>query len=249
VTVLAIDSATEVLSVAVSRERADRSDSPDLLVSTRDTGLHHGRSLMPLVDELLRAAGLVPADLDLIACTRGPGSFNGLRIGMATAKGLAASVAALRGSSAAPLVSVPTLAVMAYPHAASGVLVVPVIDGRKGRYYAAAFSGGERCMEDVDLSPAEILVRATALAARAAGTGENRTARIIVTGPHAPEFCDSLGKTDDLSCDPLPRRGHARALLHLAIEAYRNNGPDSPSQGPLYIRGSDAEISRGRKEQ
>ena len=138
---LAVDAATEVLSVALRR---DRDTASDVLVASRDVGLRHTRRLMTLVHALMDEAELGPIDLDLVSCTRGPGSFTGLRIGMATAKGLAWAVAAARALDRPPLVSVSTLDAMAAAVASTAALVVPVIDGKKGRFYGAAYLAGRR---------------------------------------------------------------------------------------------------------
>ena len=106
--VLALDTSTEILSIALvcdppgadaTRDRTKSEPLPGTYAVTRDVGLKHSRLLMPLIDRLLGDAGLRPSDLDLVACTRGPGSFTGLRIGMATAKGLATSIAAQSSTS------------------------------------------------------------------------------------------------------------------------------------------------------
>ena len=64
---------------------------PGALHVVRDTGLQHAEHLVASVRDLLAAAGLSIEDVDLVACADGPGSFTGLRIGMATAKGFAAA--------------------------------------------------------------------------------------------------------------------------------------------------------------
>ena len=79
---LAVDTATDVCSVALAREGR-------LLAELTARIPHaHSERLIPLIDNLFRETGLAPADLELLAVTRGPGSFTGLRIGMATVKGL-----------------------------------------------------------------------------------------------------------------------------------------------------------------
>ena len=79
---LAIDTTTAVCSVALAR------DGQVLAEITTNLPRTHSQRLMPLVDALCQETGLAPVDLELLAVTRGPGSFTGLRIGIATVKGL-----------------------------------------------------------------------------------------------------------------------------------------------------------------
>ncbi|MCK4514728.1 MAG: tRNA (adenosine(37)-N6)-threonylcarbamoyltransferase complex dimerization subunit type 1 TsaB [Spirochaetaceae bacterium] len=247
---LALDTATEILSVALHNDpglepytlRTGR-QTPLLRVytATRDVGLRHSHVLMPLVSRLLVDADLRLDQVDLVACTRGPGSFTGLRIGMATAKGLAAAIASARGLTEPPLVSVSTLEVMAHAIPSDQSLVVPVIDGRKNRFYAAVFHRGVRLTPDLDLSATEIMdVIAEAKTAR---RPENN-ARAIVTGPHAALFATRIDDPSMIVVDPASRRGHAEPLIPLAITAYQKHGPDASGQGPVYVRESDAQLSR-----
>ncbi|MFQ8905985.1 MAG: tRNA (adenosine(37)-N6)-threonylcarbamoyltransferase complex dimerization subunit type 1 TsaB [Subdoligranulum sp.] len=81
--ILAIDTAGKTAAVAVMR------DDTLLYEMASNTGLTHSETLLPMVDTALKACGLTPAQLDLYAVTNGPGSFTGLRIGLAAVKGLA----------------------------------------------------------------------------------------------------------------------------------------------------------------
>ncbi|MFW5742160.1 MAG: tRNA (adenosine(37)-N6)-threonylcarbamoyltransferase complex dimerization subunit type 1 TsaB [Spirochaetota bacterium] len=243
---LAIDTATDILSVALRR---DRDTASDVLVASRDVGLRHSRRLMTLVHALMDEAELQPIDLDLVSCTRGPGSFTGLRIGMATAKGLAWAVAAARAIDRPPLVSVPTLDAMAAAVASTTALVVPVIDGKKGRFYGAAFLAARRLTDDLDLE-ASALLEAGRQAVRGIAGGTDRSLarppeEVIVTGPHAHRFAEACrGDARALIVDPSARSGWAPALLRLAEARLAAGGYDPVDAGPEYVRGSDAEISR-----
>jgi len=243
---LAVDAATEVLSVALRR---DRDTASDVLVASRDVGLRHTRRLMTLVHALMDEAELGPIDLDLVSCTRGPGSFTGLRIGMATAKGLAWAVAAARALDRPPLVSVPTLDAMAAAVASTAALVVPVIDGKKGRFYGAAYLAGRRLTDDLDLGASALLEAARQAARDFVGETNGSQAgppqEVIVTGPHADRFAEACGaEARALIVDPSARSGWAPALLRLAEARLAAGGYDPVDAGPDYVRRSDAEISR-----
>ncbi|MEE3372829.1 MAG: tRNA (adenosine(37)-N6)-threonylcarbamoyltransferase complex dimerization subunit type 1 TsaB [Planctomycetota bacterium] len=94
-----------------------------------------GRSLAPLIDAQLRAADWVAADLDLVTCTIGPGSFTGLRIGVTTAKTLAYAA----GSQ---ILGVPTLDVVAEQAPDAITTVTTVIDAQRGELFAARYDRG-----------------------------------------------------------------------------------------------------------
>jgi tRNA threonylcarbamoyladenosine biosynthesis protein TsaB len=95
-------------------------------------GGQHSQTLMPHVDRLLVQCGLRPADLGAIAVALGPGSYNGLRVGVATAKGLALALDI-------PLLGVPTLDVLAYPHRRTAFTVQPLLDARRGEFATARY--------------------------------------------------------------------------------------------------------------
>ena len=81
--ILALETSAKSVSAAVVE------NGRILCSAYQNTGLTHSRTLMPLVDGMLRAADLTTGDMDLIAVAQGPGSFTGLRIGVSAAKGLA----------------------------------------------------------------------------------------------------------------------------------------------------------------
>lgn len=96
-------------------------------------GLTHSVTIMPSVEWLLEMAGLKVSDIDKIAITEGPGSFTGLRIGMAAVKGLA-------WAHGIPCVGVSTLEAAAYGAAHMSVTVCAVMDARAGQVYNAIFT-------------------------------------------------------------------------------------------------------------
>ncbi len=117
-----------------------------------NNGLTHSTTLMPLVEKLLSDKGLSPKDIDLFAVAKGPGSFTGIRIGIATAKGLALGTGKL-------VAGVSTLEAMAAMHMDSGCKVCALMDARLGQYYNAVFDctdGLVRLTEDRALGGEEI---------------------------------------------------------------------------------------------
>ena len=91
----------------------------------------HSAALFPMIDEAMKKAGLSPEELDRLAVSAGPGSFTGVRIGVAAAKGLAFP-------SDLPVIGISSLEAAAWSSGHGGT-VISLIDARRGNYYAAAF--------------------------------------------------------------------------------------------------------------
>jgi len=123
---LGIETATSIASVGIVGADRDPAERSQPMCGS------HARTLLPLIDDVLRAAGLGLSDLDLLAVSIGPGSFTGLRIGLSVAKGLALA-------TGLPIVGVPTLEAYARHVGPRPGLLCPVLDARKGEVYAAAF--------------------------------------------------------------------------------------------------------------
>jgi tRNA threonylcarbamoyladenosine biosynthesis protein TsaB len=177
--ILAFDTATPCARVAVL--------SPDgsCLAAAEKVATRHSSNLLHLCDEVLTAAGATVAGLAAIACGAGPGSFTGLRVGMAVAKGLALA-------DATPLLLVSSLDALAADLMNAGLaeLVLPCIDAGKGQVYGRLYRrAGETPtpMGDADwiLAPEDLcrLVQAQAAGATvlAGGNGLDRYAEIFRT--------------------------------------------------------------------
>ena len=105
--ILAVDTAGKTAAVAVLR------DDVLLYEAQCNNGLTHSETLLPMIDTALKAAGLTVDDLDVLGVTNGPGSFTGLRIGLAVVKGLALP-------RQIPCAGVSTMAALAYGLAGAG---------------------------------------------------------------------------------------------------------------------------------
>ena len=125
--ILALETSAKAVSAAVSE------NGRILASGYQDTGLTHSRTLMPIVEHILKNTDLKLSDMDAIAVAVGPGSFTGIRIGVSAAKGLAFSVDK-------PAVGVSTLAAMARNVAFSDGLIVCAMDARRSQVYNANFS-------------------------------------------------------------------------------------------------------------
>jgi tRNA threonylcarbamoyladenosine biosynthesis protein TsaB len=124
--ILAIESSATAASVAVTE------DEFLLAQSFQNTGLTHSRTLMPMAEDLLKNCGLTLQEIEVIAVAAGPGSFTGLRIGIATAKGLA-------WTEHKPCAGCSTLEAMAWQLAHLQGELCPCMDARRNQVYNARF--------------------------------------------------------------------------------------------------------------
>jgi len=155
---LAADTATPVCSVALCAREPGSSVPPRLLAEAHfDAGRRHAESLLDTMDATLQLAGVAMEQIDLFAVACGPGSFTGLRIGVATWKGLAFALNR-------PLIAVPTLDAMTrlVPWS-DGTVVCPMIDAKMSEIFASAYriERGERVrlIEDAVLPPEKFLAQ------------------------------------------------------------------------------------------
>lgn len=222
--ILSIETSTGCGSIGLTRgERL-------LGEATAQPEVTHSRRLLGTVDWLMQAVGIDWVDLDGIAVSLGPGSFTGLRIGMAAAKGLAMA-------TGVPLIGVSTLDALALSCQGSVERICPVLDARKQEVYAALYQPGEedgyprRLSEDEAVSP------------------ETLTGRIdqptIMAGPAVAVYGHILIKNPLVRLLPAPL-AYPRAL-HIGLLGARllahGQVLDAALAVPRYVRASDAEIN------
>ena len=227
--ILALETSAKSVSAAVVENGAV------LCSAYQNTGLTHSRTLMPLVDGMLRAADLTCADMGLIAVSHGPGSFTGLRIGVSAAKGLAWTLEL-------PCCGVSTLLAMAQNLRHMDATVICAMDARRNQVYNAVFRAEKgqlrRLCED----------RAIGLAQLAEELQNDAGEKIIV------------GDGAQLCCTYLQQQGLAPAALvmqnavgvALAAEELAAQGQTVSAHElvPVYLRLSQAErerLARGLK--
>ena len=124
--ILAIDTSTDYLSLAVTK------DGKTVARFHKKADRRHSILLVPMIDGLLKKARLKIKDIDCFAISVGPGSFTGLRIGVAVVKALAYALKK-------PIVAVPTLDAIAYNGLSSNGIICPVLDARKNKVYACLY--------------------------------------------------------------------------------------------------------------
>lgn len=193
--------------------------------------VQHSEKLIPIVVELCKDAGIDTTEIDLFVCTRGPGSFTGLRIGMAAFKGMAFA-------QGKPIVSVSTLEAYASCIDVFEGAIVPAIDAKKQRWYLSAFSKSYdkeliRLMPDIDGLQTDIL--------ESIAPYDN----ILIVGPDAKAFETVIQNYSNkhFFVDMLANEAIASAIYKLGLRQYEIKGSDDIGQGPVYLRKSDAEIA------
>lgn len=219
------DTVTDMLTVAVADERETLAEESRLAPRA------HMSLLLPTLREVLGRAGLTFADVDHLAVGIGPGSFTGMRIGVATAHGLALA-------SGNRLVGVSTLAVLAAQvTAAPDVLVCPVVDAKRKEVYTGLFPRGEV----PEKFAAPLVTTANAWAEQLSALGR----RILFVGDGLGEykevFAGALGDDAVFADEALWYPG-AGVLLGLAKKKI-DQGEFQPYHKvlPVYTRLSDAE--------
>ena len=220
--ILALDTSTRLASLALA---GNEGLVAELRMEVR-TG--HAATLLPSLKHLLALSGWNIKDIELIACAVGPGSFAGLRIGIATVKGIALA-------TGAQTVGVNTLRAMALPHAAGTRVICPVLDAKKDQVYAALFEGDKsgglrRISEDLALFPAQLAERLKGRRVLMVGEGAVRYASLLREGIGKGALFD-LGEIWYSVAGAVAAIGRDKA----------KNGDLDTTLIPNYIRSSDAE--------
>ncbi len=232
--ILALETATSACTVAVV-------DGDDVKAElSLQVPRAHSTRLMPLIVQAIGESGIAKGDLEAIAVGTGPGSFTGLRIGLATAKGLAFALDK-------PCVGVPTLKAMAYGTGAQMGLVVPMLDAKRGDVYAAVYAAGDRDPATWAelLPPTHISVERLGEEVQNLRTGLRHTWQFVtLCGDVAAAYADRLGLGEDVVrlAPPgvlMPRGWAVAAVGRSLLEKGQGTDPDALT--PLYLRKSEAE--------
>ena len=223
--ILAMDSSAKSASAALVR------DGELLAQSFSCSGLTHSRTLLPMAEGVLDAAGVKIADVDCLAVAQGPGSFTGIRIGVSAVKGLA-------WAAEKPAVGVSTLEAMAYHGLAAGegALVCCCMDARRAQIYNALFEirGGrpERLLPDRAIAIETLLPEL-----------KKYEKPLFLVGDGAA-MCYNIFSENGLRCVLAPSNLVQQSAWGVAMAA----GSVEPRPGaelqPVYLRLSQAERER-----
>lgn len=222
---LAIETATLASGVALAT--VDKLVA-EIIVQTKKT---HSERLMPHIEQLLELGQVAKEDITAIAVSIGPGSFTGLRIGLATAKALAYVWNV-------PVIGVSTLAALAYACPAPNSLICPLLDAQKGNVYQAVYRWEKGILQEV--IPPRVIAHQEAINELA-----NQPLPVIMLGEGAVLFQEAIvAAADPIELAPphiiLPRAGSVALLGHqLLRQGIRH---DVMTLEPLYIRRSEAEV-------
>ena len=191
----------------------------------------HSQTLLPMVDEMVKITGYDIKELDAIAISKGPGSFTGLRIGSATAKGLSQALDI-------PVVAVSSLEGLAANLYGTGDIICPIMDARRSQVYTGLFQyEGERLvakMEDTAIAVAELI-----------DILNKKGEPVIFLGDGVPVYEKVLkeGLTVPYRFAPAHmNRQRAGAVGILAVQYYKEGKVEtSRDHKPEYLRKSQAE--------
>ena len=237
--ILALDSTALVGSVALC-------DNEHLLAEcTLNTGNTHSETLLPTVEFVLKSCGVTADEIDLFACTVGPGSFTGVRIGAATVKGMAFG-------KNKPCVGVSTLEALATNAKAFDGIICPCMNARREQVYNALFlcKGGKltRLCEDRALAIEDLLRELETYAPDhkiyLVGDGAELVIDFDELGERFPALYDRL-----ILLEERLRNQSGYSVAQVALETYRNGISCTDAElAPVYLRPSQAERVRLENE-
>ncbi|MBR4342578.1 MAG: tRNA (adenosine(37)-N6)-threonylcarbamoyltransferase complex dimerization subunit type 1 TsaB [Lachnospiraceae bacterium] len=226
--ILAIESSGLTASAAVM---TDGKLVSEFTVNNKKT---HSQTLLPMIDEVMRSADLKPEDLSCIAISRGPGSFTGLRIGSATAKGLGLALNK-------PLIEVPTLKALAYNMFGNlESIICPIMDARRQEVYTAAYDSELNDLIPEKACPLEELLREL----------EKFDKRVIFVGDGVPVYSEFIRENfmGKYAFAPetllLQRAASVAAIGNKMYEEGKYISADAHT--PVYLRKSQAERELGK---
>ncbi len=226
--ILAIDSSSLVATVAVIQD--------DIMIAeyTINHKKTHSQTLLPMIDEIVKMAEISLEDIDAIAVSGGPGSFTGLRIGSATAKGLG-----LVWNK--PLIHVPTIDAMAYNLYGTDKLICPIMDARRNQTYTGIYEFNcdnlNVLMEQCAISIDELVNKLNEM-----------DKQVIFVGDGIPVFKEYIDENlgqEHFYAPAHMNRQRAGAVGVLGCKYFAEGKIETAAEhGPDYLRQSQAERER-----
>lgn len=223
--ILVIDCAVSRLSLAVK--------SDDKMISeVYDIGMRQSEILVPVIQEVLKKAGLEPKDLDYTALTIGPGSFTGLRLGISALK-------AIELAYNVPVYGISSLKVYGYPFSEFDIPVLSCIDANKDKFYATITDGAKEILKEGDWETEKISATV------------KKIKKLIITGPDAfklKKIIEDSNKKIKIFV-PKVRSLTTESLISITEELIKTGAePLKDFDGSVYLRASEAEIKLNSKK-
>jgi tRNA threonylcarbamoyladenosine biosynthesis protein TsaB len=229
--ILAVETATAWQSVAIVE--GDRV----LARSDEDAAGSHARRLVPVIDRLLTSCGMALTDMEGLAVSIGPGSFTGLRVGLATMMGF-------RSVTGLPLAAVPTLEAMAWNLRGEEHLLCPMLRARAGEVYWAQYQwlpgGALTQMREEQVSTVEALMQSLAGPALVFGEGWESHKQDFRRLPGG-RLCD-LGEAPSEAMRP-----SAVSVGRAGAERLRRGEAAGQGLAPRYVQRAEAEVVWARR--
>ena len=225
--ILSVDSSSVSASVAITE------NGVTLAENFINNGLTHSQTLMPMVEKTLIEANMSAKDIELFAITNGPGSFTGVRIGIASVKGMADALGK-------KCIAISTLEAIAEPLKKEDSIACAVMDARCNQVYTAIFQGGKRLCEDKAVLIDDLGVEL-----------KNYNKKVVFIGDGSVLCYEKLKDvvTDISVADENIRYIHASSIGRLAEEKVKNGETPTASAKlvPFYLRLPQAERELNNK--
>ncbi|GAB3047020.1 tRNA (adenosine(37)-N6)-threonylcarbamoyltransferase complex dimerization subunit type 1 TsaB [Virgibacillus ainsalahensis] len=221
--ILAIDTSNQVLGVAILK------DGQIIGEVTTNLAKNHSVRLMPAIDHLMKEVSMPPDQLDRIAVAKGPGSYTGVRIGLATAKSLAWSLNI-------PIVGVSSLKVLAYQGRFFNAYICPFFDARRGMVFSGVYEWkGDKLapvFEESNISMQELLQQLS-----------KEKKQVLFLSPDVSLYKEAI--TDSMDEFAIIPEGpyHLSKASHLALAASNSEPEAIHTLTPNYLRLAEAEAN------
>ncbi|NSD45208.1 tRNA (adenosine(37)-N6)-threonylcarbamoyltransferase complex dimerization subunit type 1 TsaB [Mediterraneibacter gnavus] len=242
--VLAIDSSGLTATVAVVEETQTVAE---YTINYKKT---HSQTLLPMIDEVVKMTELDLGTIDAIAVAGGPGSFTGLRIGSATAKGLGLALNK-------PLIHVPTVDGLAYNVFGCEDIICPIMDARRNQVYTGIYTFSKKAGEKEGRNLVEpvfqVIKMQMAVSIKELAERLNRYRRpVVFLGDGVPVYENVLAEKLTVPYSFAPaymNRQRAAVVGTLAIQYYKSGKFETAEEHrPDYLRVSQAERERAQRE-
>lgn len=242
--VLAIDSSGLTASVAIVE------DSRTVAEYTVDYKKTHSQTLLPMIDEVAKMTELDLSSIDAIAVSGGPGSFTGLRIGSATAKGLGLALDK-------PLIHVPTVDGLAYQVYGCGDIICPIMDARRNQVYTGIYTFSARAGKKEGTREVEPVFQVLRMQMAVAVEDlirrlNNYNRPVVFLGDGVPVYREMLSAGLQVPYSFAPsymNRQRAAVIGALGIRYYKAGKYETAMEHqPEYLRQSQAERERAQRE-